>query len=117
MELLPNFLELTPARKRLLRLLSDGVWHRKFPGIGVGTFDLMQELGFVQQRFIDKKPEKTGNWTVEARITPNGRFLLKHGQCNLRYGRQGSKRTVTVAEMQRHKRSTRVIHEDVDSLC
>ena len=100
MELMPSWLALTPARKRLLELLSDGKWHRKFPGIGLGTYDMMQILGFVRQRFVDKKPEKTGNWFVEARITLKGRFLLKHGQCNLRYG-QGPRWKITVVEMEK----------------
>ena len=79
------WVELTSARKRLLELLSDGKWHRKFPGVGIKTFDLMQELGFIRKRHIDKNPWRTNNWTVEARITLKGRFLLKNEQCNLRY--------------------------------
>ena len=101
---LPTWVELTPARKRLLALLSNGKWHRKFPGIGIKTFDLMDELGFIRKRHIDKKPWETENWTVEARITLKGRFLLKRGQCNLRYEHNPKARdlrTISVVEMER----------------
>ena len=92
--LLPTFINLTPKRKNLLEQLSDGKWHRKFPGIGVGTFDLMAELGFIRMRHIDKRPWKTNNWTVEARITLRGRFLLKNKTATMRYGKK-----MTVQEM------------------
>ena len=102
--LLPTFVELTPKRKKLLELLSDSKWHCKFLGIGVKTFDVMQELGFIRMRYIDKKPHKTSDWAVEARITMKGRFLLKHGQCNLRYTYNSKKRdfrTISVVEMKK----------------
>lgn len=101
---LPTWVELTPKRKKLLELLSDGKWHRKFLDVGVKTFDLMQELGFVRMRCMDKKPWKTDNWSVEARITLKGRYLLKHGQCNLRYERDPKARDfrrIVVTEMEK----------------
>ena len=104
MDFLPTWIELTTARKRLLDLLSDGKWHQEFPNIGIQTFDLMQELDFIRKRHIDKKPWKTNNWTVEARITLKGRFLLKHRQCNLRYEHNSklpSFRKISVVEMER----------------
>ena len=73
-------------------------------GIGIKTFDLMDELGFIRKRHIDKKPWETENWTVEARITLKGRFLLKRGQCNLRYEHNPKARdlrTISVVEMER----------------
>lgn len=99
---LPDYVELTPARKKLLELLSDGKWHRKFLGIGIRTFDLMQELGFIRMRHIDKKPWKTTNWLVEARITMKGRFLLKNKRASMRYEddpKNPLRRRITVAEM------------------
>jgi len=93
--LLPTFVDLTTKRKKLLEQLSDGKWHRKFPRIGIGTFDLMMELGFIRIRFLDKRPHKTNNWTVEARITMRGRFLLKNKTATMRYGRK-----ITVQEME-----------------
>jgi hypothetical protein len=78
MAFLPSSVSLTPIRKKLLKQLSDGKWHRNFPEVGIKTFDLMRELGFIRVRHIDKSPRKINNWAVEARITMKGRFLLKN---------------------------------------
>ncbi len=94
MDILPSYVWLTPARRKLLEQLKDGKWHRKFPGIGIGTFDLMMVLDFIQMRFIDKKRHPG---RVEARITATGRYLLEHKQCNMRY--EGRK--ITIAEMKK----------------
>src|SRR3989344_6249108 len=94
---LPSFIILDSGKRKLLELLSDSKWHRKFLGISVKTFDLMQELGFVRMRFY-------GDHYIEARITIKGRFLLKRGQCNLRYERNPkarNSRRIQVVEMEK----------------
>jgi len=99
---LPSYIELTSKRKKLLELLSDGKWHRKFPSIGIQTFDFMQELGFIRIRHIDKNPWKTNNWTVEAHITLKGRFLLKKKCANMiyEYNPKTGNRVIRITEME-----------------
>ncbi len=87
MALLPEVVNLTPSRKKLLEQLHDGRWHHKFPGIGIRTFDLMSILDFIDVKFSSKNPDKTNNWKVKARITQKGRFLLKNKKATIVYGR------------------------------
>lgn len=100
--------QLTPVREKLLKLLSDGKWHRKFPGISAKTFIFMREFDFIRQRFFlaEKNSQIITMELMEARITPKGRFLLQHGHCNLRYEYNvdvGTIGKVDVIEMRRDR--------------
>jgi len=73
---------LTPTRRKLLKILSDGKWHRKFQNIGIQTINLMVDQGYVRLRFFSVIPgfpvsrSKTSGF-VEGKITPAGRKLFK----------------------------------------
>lgn len=83
----PDKVELTREREQLLDLLSDGEWHDKFIGIGIPTFDFMQNLGFIEVRSVDSNPSKRKSWRVKARITKRGRFLLDKRVATMKYER------------------------------
>ncbi len=76
---IPESITLTPQRERLLQLLKDGKWHRKFLGIGKTTFDSMWRWGLLEWAYVSKNPEKSNNYAVKAQITAKGKYLLKHG--------------------------------------